>query len=61
LQTVPQAPQLLVSLVVSTQDAPQLVLGPQFGKQAPDRQTVPLPQATPHPPQFAGSEPSSTH
>jgi hypothetical protein len=59
--TNPHAPQLPVSFVVSTQEAPQLVLAPQFAAQTPERQTVPAPQATPQAPQFWESELSSTH
>jgi len=56
MHALPHAPQLAVSLVVSTQAAPQVVLSPQAGAQAPFWQTRPAAQALPHPPQFWGSE-----
>jgi hypothetical protein len=61
MHTTPQAPQFDVSLVVSTQDAPQVVSLPQAVVHFPPSQTWPAPQALPHTPQFLGSEASSTH
>jgi hypothetical protein len=58
---IPHEPQLAASFVVSTQDAPQLVFMPQLAEHTPERQTVPAGHATPHAPQFLGSELSSTH
>jgi hypothetical protein len=48
-QLVPQAPQLLVLVVVSTQVPPQLVW--PVGQHMPLEQTLPLGQAVPHAPQ----------
>ncbi len=61
MHTVPQAPQFEVSLVVSTQDAPQVVFAPQSVVHFPPWQTCPAPHALPHAPQFLGSEVWSTH
>lgn len=56
MHTLPQAPQLEVSLLMSTQAAPQVVLAPQASVHAEASQTCPAPQTFPHAPQFFGSE-----
>jgi hypothetical protein len=61
MHTLPQAPQLEVSLAVSTQAAPQVVLLPQASAQLPLSQTSFVPQALPQAPQFLGSELWLTH
>jgi hypothetical protein len=61
MHTAPQAPQFDVSLLVSTQEVPHWVFGPQSVMHTPPWQTEPAPQATPHAPQFAASALSSTH
>ena len=53
---MPHAPQLEVSLVVSTHDAPQAVLLPQSVLQVPPWQNLPGPHIVPHAPQFFESE-----
>jgi hypothetical protein len=60
VHTVPHAPQLEVSLPVSTQDVPHVVLLPQSALQLPALQTVPAPQALLQLPQCFESEFSST-
>jgi hypothetical protein len=52
--TAPQLPQLLGSVVVSTHAVPQVVEVVAH-PHTPPLQDCPLPQAMPHPPQFAGS------
>jgi hypothetical protein len=61
-QTVPQAPQLAVSLVVSTH-APLHVVRPivQVIVHTPDEHTWPMAQAVPQAPQWAGLDCRSTH
>jgi hypothetical protein len=54
-------PQLEVSLVVSTQDAPHVVLVLQLVVHAPPWHTLPAEQTVPHAPQWFSSELSSTH
>jgi hypothetical protein len=54
-------PQFDVSLVVSTQAAPHVVLSPQATAHAPFWQTWLAAQALPHAPQFCGSELWLTH
>jgi hypothetical protein len=56
MQTLPQLPQLELSLVVSTQAPSQVLLLPQANAQLPFSQTWLAPQAFPHAPQFLGSE-----
>jgi hypothetical protein len=56
MQILPHAPQFEVSLLVSAQAAPQVVLLPQAEVQAPLSQTCPVPQALPHAPQLIGSD-----
>jgi len=58
---LPQPPQLDVSLVVSTQAAPQVVLLPQAEVQVPPSHTSLGAHVLPHAPQFLGSEPRLTH
>jgi len=60
VHTLPHAPQLAVSLAVSTQAAPQVVLVAQSSAHTPLSQTCPEPQTLPHAPQFFGSELLST-
>ncbi len=61
MHTVPHAPQWLVSLAVSTQEAPQVVFAPHSVVHLPASQTWFAPQALPHVPQFFSSEDSFTH
>jgi hypothetical protein len=61
MHTAPQAPQLEVSPLVSTHEAPQVVLPPQSAVHAPLWQTEPFGQALPHAPQLPESDVSSTH
>jgi len=56
VHTLPQPPQLEVSLVVSTQAASHVVLVPQSTAHAPFWQTCPVLQVLPQAPQFFGSE-----
>ena len=57
VHTLPQAPQLAGSRVVSTQVLPHSVWpGGQVDTQAPSEHLVPAGQARPHAPQLAGSE-----
>jgi hypothetical protein len=60
MHTLPQPPQLDVSLVVSTHAAPQVVLLPQADAHVPFSQTWVWAQTFPQAPQFFGSEPWST-
>jgi len=61
-QVVPQAPQFLGSLTVSTQAAPHLVAPPaQLMAHWPMEQTSPAAQAVLQAPQFLGSLAVSTH
>jgi hypothetical protein len=59
--TVPQAPQLEVSLSSVTQDPLQLLWAPQSVPQVPAVHTFPLAQAMAQPPQCAASEAVLTH
>jgi len=59
--TVPHFPQFELALDVSTHDPPQLVRVPQSAPQAPFLHTLPPAQAVAHFPQWAESEPRSTH
>lgn len=61
MHTVLHAPQFDVSLVVSTQDAPQVVFPPHSVVHLPPWQTCPAAHALPHAPQFLGSEVWSIH
>jgi hypothetical protein len=61
VQILPQAPQFEVSLLVSTQAAPQVVLVPQAEVQAPFSHTCSVLQSLPHAPQFFGSDFWLTH
>jgi hypothetical protein len=61
MHITPHAPQFEVSPLVSTQDVPHWVFGPQSAMHMPPWQTEPGPHARAHPPQFAASELSSTH
>jgi hypothetical protein len=54
-------PQLDVSLVLSTQDAPHVVWVPQSVVHLPAWQTLPAAHTVPQPPQWFSSELSSTH
>jgi hypothetical protein len=56
----PQLPQLLGSVVVSTHAVPQVVEVAEHA-QTPPLQDCPVPQAMPHPPQFAESVRKSVH
>lgn len=56
MHTLPQAPQLAVSLEVSTQAAPQVVLAPHANAHFPLSQNSVKPQDFPQAPQFLGSE-----
>ena len=60
-QVLPHAPQLCGFDDTSTQLRPHCTLAPQSAAQVPRRQTWFCPQATPQPPQFAGSLSSATH
>ena len=61
LHTMPHAPQLEVSVLVSTQEDPHVVLLPQSVLHVPLWHTLPLGQTVAQAPQCAGSELSSTH
>ena len=62
LQALPQAPQLLVSLVRSRQPIPQSVVGGVHGeKHVPKPHSSPEPQRRPHAPQLFGSTRKSVH
>jgi hypothetical protein len=60
MHTLPQLPQLEVSVSLSTQDVPQVVLL-QATPHAPSWQTCRPAQALPHTPQLLASDSVSTH
>ena len=60
-QTVPHAPQLRLSALVSLHASPHFVSEPHVVVQTPPLQTLPVPHAFPQPPQFATSTLVSLH
>jgi hypothetical protein len=62
MQTVPQAPQLEVSFLVSTHEPLHAVVPPpQSTAQTPALQTEPVAHTLAHAPQFFASDTLSTH